>query len=85
MLPSATTELQSVRIDNSVVDDALVTNATLDHLLRLKAVEMAVYFFHGKSPTTSQFHEIYSTIHKFYTNEQSNKELHQRSVSDEER
>lgn len=71
-------------VTNVVLDKALTNNTTLDHLLRLKAVEMAVYFFIGKSPTEVMFHEAYNKIYKFYNNEQTTSQLRERSLPEEE-
>jgi hypothetical protein len=62
MIPKITNNL---KISNKEIDKALAANLSPEGLLRLKAVDAAVAFSVGKSPTEKQFHEIYESIYKF--------------------
>ena len=74
----------NITISNEVIDKALVDNAPMENLLRLKAIELAIHFFYGKSPTAVQLHETYSKLFNFLNNEQQTEKLHQRGIPQEE-
>lgn len=67
MLPSLPQVRTDQNISNPELDRALIKGLDSNGLLRLKAVESAIYFFMGKSPTVDQFYHAYQKIFDFYT------------------
>lgn len=70
MLPKVT----NVNISNETIDQALSKGLDNDGLLRLKAVEMAIYLSMNKDIANPEtLDKIYKSIYKFYSKDEKQK------------